>query len=439
MLDKINSFVWGNGLLFLILGTGLFFSLRLKFFQIFRFGEILRKTFFSLFRKTSGKYDKNRISPLQAVSTALSATMGTGNIIGVASAIIIGGAGSVFWLWISAFLGMMTVYAENYLGTLYRYRNDSGQWIGGTIACIEKGLKCPPLAIVFSIFCILASLGMGNMAQVSSISDSFYSAFSVKPILTGIITSVLIFSVIIGGIKRLGKVTQLIIPVLSAIYILSSIIIIFINFRNIPSAFSEILTGAFGLKAVSGGISGDLIRKAINIGLRRGVFSNEAGLGSSGMLHSASSVESPHVQGMWGIFEVFADTIVCCTLTALVILTNDNISNTLQNPSAVIIESFNPLFKDFSGLFISVAIALFAFATLLGWSYCGECAVRYCTGEKGVIFYRIIFSLIIIPGSVIKSADVWTLSDIFNGLMAFPNLTVILLLSARISLPDKDF
>lgn len=437
MLEKINSFVWGNGLLFLILGTGLFFSIKLRFFQIFKFNEILSKTFLSLFRNNKNKYDENKISPLQALSTALSATMGTGNIIGVASAIAIGGAGAVFWLWISAFLGMMTIYAENYLGTLYRYQNDKGEWIGGAAAYIEKGLKCHSLAVIFCIFCILSSLGMGNMAQINAISDSFHSAFSIKPLITGIITAVLIFSVTVGGIKRLGKVTQFIIPILSAVYILSALIIIFMNYKNIPSVFTEIFKGAFGLKAIGGGISGDIIRKSINIGLRRGVFSNEAGLGSSGMLHSASAVENPHIQGMWGIFEVFADTIVCCTLTALVILTNNDINENIQG-SSVIIDSFRPLFNDFSGLFISVSVALFAFATLLGWSYCGECAVRYCTGENGVFFYRIIFAVVIVVGAVIKSEDVWTISDIFNGLMAFPNLTALLLLSHKIKYVKKS-
>jgi AGCS family alanine or glycine:cation symporter len=436
MLEKINSFVWGNGLLFLILGTGLFFSIKLRFFQIFRFGEILNKTFLSLFRNSKNKYDKSKISPLQSLSTALSATMGTGNIIGVASAIAIGGAGAVFWLWISALLGMMTVYAENYLGTLYRYQNNKGEWIGGASAYIEKGLNCRPLAVVFCIFCILSSFGMGNMAQINAISDSFHSAFSLNPLITGIVTAVLIFSVTCGGVKRLGKVTQLIIPFLSAVYILSALIIIFINYTNIPSVFHEIFTGAFGIKAVGGGISGNIIKKSINIGLRRGVFSNEAGLGSSGMLHSASAVENPHIQGMWGIFEVFADTIVCCTLTALVILANDNINENIQG-SSVIIDSFSPLFNNFSGFFISVSIALFAFATLLGWSYCGECAVRYCTGEKGVFFYRIIFALVIIAGAVIKAEYIWTISDIFNGLMAFPNLTAILLLSHKIKYLNK--
>ncbi len=429
MLEKINSLIWGNGLLFLIMGTGLLMSFKMKFFQITNFKEIMQKTILNSFSKE--KCQDGKISPFQTLSTALSATMGTGNIIGVASAIAIGGAGAVFWMWISAFLGMMTIYAENYLGTVYRYQNEKGQWIGGAIAYIEKGLQSRKLAVVFSVCCILASLGMGNMAQISSISDVMKSEFSVNPLITGIITAFLIFCITMGGIKRIGKTTEIIIPILSLIYILSSFIVIFINYKNIFPAFEQIFNGAFGIKAVGGGVSGAVIKNAVNTGLRRGIFSNEAGLGSAGILHSASSVESPHIQGMWGIFEVFADTIICCTITALVILTNGNITDDMTSAS-VVIESFRPLFSEYSGLFVSVSIVLFAFATLLGWSYCGECAVRYSIGEKGIVFYKILFSLCIILGAVMKVSEVWTLSDIFNGLMAFPNLTAILLLSPKI-------
>lgn len=425
MLEKINSAVWGEGLLFLILAAGLFLSLKMHFFQFTHFGEIIKNTIASLFRNNDEKCDSQSITPFQALSTALSATMGTGNIIGVASALAIGGAGAIFWMWISAFLGMMTIYAENYLGTLYRYKNDRGEWIGGAMAYMEKGLGSRCLAVVFSVCCILASFGMGNMAQISSISDAFSSSFSINPLITGTVTAVLIFIIIMGGIKRVGKVTQLIIPVLSAVYIISAVIIICINYRSVPDAFFKIINDAFSPQAAGGGICGT----AVNIGLRRGVFSNEAGLGSSGMLHCASSVKSPHIQGMWGIFEVFADTIVCCTITALVILTgNSEHSGT----ASAVIDSFRPFFSDYSGLFISVSTALFAFATLIGWSYCGECAVRFSIGEKGVIPYRIVFSAVIVIGSVMKISQVWTLSDIFNGLMAFPNLTAVILLSGKI-------
>lgn len=425
MLEKINSAVWGEGLLFLILATGLFLSFKMRFFQFTHFGGIIKNTIGSLFRCHDKKCDEKSITPFQALSTALSATMGTGNIIGVASALAMGGAGAIFWMWISAVLGMMTIYAENYLGTLYRYKNDRGEWIGGAMAYMEKGLGSRCLAVIFSVCCILASFGMGNMAQISSISDAFSLSFSVKPVITGTVTAILIFIITMGGIKRVGKVTQLIIPVLSAVYIISAFIIICINYKNIPHAFSKIINEAFSPKAAGGGICGT----AVSIGLRRGVFSNEAGLGSSGMLHSASSVENPHIQGMWGIFEVFADTIVCCTITALVILTGNS---ECLGTAATVIESFRPFFKDYSGLFISVSTALFAFATLIGWSYCGECAVRYSIGEKGVIPYRALFSVIIITGSVMKVSEVWTLSDIFNGLMAFPNLTAVILLSGKI-------
>ncbi|MGN0606466.1 MAG: alanine/glycine:cation symporter family protein [Oscillospiraceae bacterium] len=437
-LEKINSVIWGDGLLMLILGTGFFLSVKSGFFQIFHFREIFSRTILSVFSKKDKSCTDKHITPFQALSTALSATMGTGNIIGVASAIVIGGAGSVFWMWVSALLGMMTVYAENYLGTVYRYQNEKGEWVGGALAYIEKGLGSKKLAAAFSVCCIAASLGMGNMAQISSISDAMNSVFSIKPIITGIVVAVMIFAVISGGIKRIGNITQLIIPVLSLVYIVFSIVVICVNHSNISSAFGEIFRNAFGIRAVGGGISGNAIRLAINTGLRRGVFSNEAGLGSAGILHSASSVENPHTQGMWGIFEIFTDTIVCCTLTALVILTNDGLCDKFEG-AGLVAESFRPFLKDYSGIFVSVSIALFAFATLIGWSYCGECAVRYSMGEKFVMAYRVLFAAVIVIGAVMKISSVWTLSDIFNGLMAFPNLTAIILLSGKIAFKRKDY
>ena len=434
MLEKINSAVWGEGLLFLILATGLFLSFKMRFFQFTHFGGIIKNTIGSLFRCHDKKCDEKSITPFQALSTALSATMGTGNIIGVASALAMGGAGAIFWMWISAVLGMMTIYAENYLGTLYRYKNDRGEWIGGAMAYMEKGLGSRCLAVIFSVCCILASFGMGNMAQISSISDAFSLSFSVKPVITGTVTAILIFIIIMGGIKRVGNVTQLIIPVLSAVYIISAFIIICINYKNIPHAFSEIINQAFSPKAAGGGICGT----AVSIGLRRGVFSNEAGLGSSGMLHSASSVENPHIQGMWGIFEVFADTIVCCTLTALVILST-GAHKTGNDGVMLVTHAFSKELGGIAPIFISTAVSLFAFATIIGWFYCGECAVTYIFGSCSIPFYKFIFLISAFAGAVSGLEAVWTISDIFNGLMAIPNLTGLLLLRKEIMLPaDQD-
>lgn len=438
MIENLNNIVWGSGMIFLILCTGLYFTLRIKLFQLTHFRLILKNTFLSIFKdkNTTRSNDKHSISQFQALSTALAATMGTGNIIGVATAISIGGAGAIFWMWLSAFFGMAVIYAENVLGTIYRYKNEKNQWIGGPLAYLDRGLGCRWLAIVFAIFCMLASFGMGNMAQAHSISSAMFSTFNISPIITGVVVAILVGIIIIGGIKRIGSITQMLIPLLSVLYILASVIIVLINYKNIPKAFSLIFNEAFGISAIGGGISGAMVKRAINIGLRRGVFSNEAGLGSSALLHSASDTKSPELQGMWGIFEVFIDTIVCCTLTALVILTTGSTSSNLDGVDLVI-KAFENGFGQYADIFITVSILLFAFATLVGWSYCGESSIRFIFGESAIKYYKLVFIFVIIIGATSKLSIAWTISDIFNGFMAIPNLVGILLLSNKIKMPNK--
>jgi len=438
MIETLNNIVWGNGMIFLILCIGLYFTLKTKLFQLTNFKYILKNTFLSIFKdkNTTRSSDKHSISQFQTLSTALAATMGTGNIVGVATAITIGGAGAIFWMWVSAFFGMAVIYAENFLGTIYRYKNEKNQWIGGPLAYLDKGLGCHWLAVLFAIVCILASFGMGNMAQSNSISSAMSSTFNISPLATGITVAVLVGIIIIGGIKRIGSITQMLIPILSILYILASVFIITINFKNIPNAFSQIFNGAFGISAISGGVSGAVIKRAINIGLRRGVFSNEAGLGSSALLHSASDAKSPELQGMWGIFEVFVDTIVCCTLTALVILSTNSTNSNLDGVDLVI-KAFENGFGQYAGIFITISILLFAFATLIGWSYCGESSIRFIFGESAIKYYKLLFIFIIIIGATSKLSIAWTISDIFNGFMAIPNLIGILLLSYKIKIPNK--
>lgn len=431
MFEFINKIVWSDFLLFLLLGTGLIISLRLKFFQILKFPYILKNTFFSLFRdKNTRKSGKEGISQFQTLSTALAATMGTGNIVGVASALVIGGAGAIFWMWVSALLGMSLVYAENYLGTVYKRKTGNGV-IGGAPAYLEYGTGKKYLAVLFCIFCSLASLGMGNMTQINSISSAADDAFGFPPVYTGIIGAVIVFIIISGGIKRIGKVSQILIPILSIVYIGAAIIIIIKNFRAVPEALQSVFTGAFGIKAMGGGISGEIIKRSINTGLRRGVFSNEAGLGSSSLLHTATENADPHRQGLWAVFEVFADTIVCCTVTAFAILTSGSLS-TGKNGAALISETFRNVLKDFSPFFTSLSILLFAFATIISWFYCGECCVKYIFGKKAIAFYRVIFTFCVVIGAYAKLETVWTVSDIFNGLMAFPNLAGLLILRKKI-------
>lgn len=437
MLEIVNNLVWSNFLLILLLGTGFIISLRLKFFQITKFPYILKNTFFSIFTdKSTRKAKSGGVSQLQSMSTALSATMGTGNIVGVASAITIGGAGAIFWMWISALLGMALVYGENYLGSIYS-RKKNGDTISGTIAFLEYGTGKKFLALLFCIFCSLASLGMGNMTQINSISQAMNNSFGIPEIYTGITVAVIAFFIISGSIKRIGKVSAVLIPVLSVIYIIATIWVIFENRSFLPKAFSDIFTGAFGIKAIGGGVSGEIIKRSINAGLRRGVFSNEAGLGSSSILHSGTENISPHRQGLWAVFEVFADTIICCTLTALAILTSGSLSSG-KNGVALAAESFRSVMGNFSDIFTSLSIALFAFATLISWYFCGECCVKYIFGKKSLSYYRIIFAFCIVIGAYAKLETVWIISDIFNGLMAFPNLAGLLLLQKQIKFPKNQ-
>lgn len=433
MLNFINNAVWGSPLLFLMLGTGLLYTLKLGFFQIVKFPHIVKSTILSLSNSKNGNSKSGGVSQFQAATASLAAAMGTGNIVGVAAAITIGGAGAIFWMWISAVLGMALVYGENYLGTKYR-RCIGGRWYGGPMAYLEYGAGYKWIAMIFAVCCIFAAFGMGNMTQINSISSALDGSFGISPTVTGIVAVILCAAIISGGIKRIGMVTQIAIPFLSVAYILAAIFIIICHCKRIPTAFCEIFRGAFGIRSAGGGVSGTIIAMSVNAGLRRGVFSNEAGLGSSAVLHSPAESGSPNQLGMWAVFEVFVDTIVCCTLTALVILTTGAESSG-KDGVLLVTEAFASEFGAFAPYFMSAAISLFAFATIIGWFYCGECAVAYIFGSTGIPFYKMIFLFFVFIGAVSRSEAVWTLSDIFNGLMAVPNLTGLLLLRKEVKAP----
>ncbi len=325
--SAINGVVWGIPMLVLIIATGIYMTVRTKFFQVTKIKHVFDNTLFAIFKKkdVTASKEKKAISQFQALTTALAATIGTGNIAGVATAITIGGPGAVFWMWVSAFFGMMTAYSENVLGIYYRKKNKDGEWSGGAMYYLRDGLNNKIghiLAGLFALFCVLASFGIGNMTQVNSIASALYDTFNLPVLVTGIVLAVITALVVVGGIKRIGKVTSILVPFMAVAYIIGAVIIVIMNIQNVPSVFVSIFKGAFGFKAVAGGIVGAAIKQAITMGFKRGVFSNEAGLGSSVMANCASDVKEPVVQGMWGIFEVFADTIVVCTLTALVILSS---------------------------------------------------------------------------------------------------------------------
>ena len=443
----INNFVWGLPMLVLLVGTGILMTILTKVFQLSHFGHWMKNTLGSIFTdrhitKHTDKEDRS-ISQFQSLCTALAATIGTGNIVGVASALIAGGPGAIFWMWVVAFFGMMTNYSENVLGIYYRRKNEKGEWCGGAMYYLKDGLGAIPgckqigavLAVLFSLFCLLASFGIGNMSQINSIAGNMKAAFGIPTIVTGIVLMVIAALVIIGGIKRIASVTEKLVPFMAIIYIIGALVVCVVNADQFGAVFTSIFKGAFALKAVGGGIVGSGVKMAVTWGMKRGVFSNEAGLGSSVMVHSSSNVKEPVRQGMWGIFEVFADTIVVCTLTAFTVLSSGLMDLetgkvlSASEGSALVGEAFATVFGKIGPMFIAVAILLFAFSTVLGWSHYGTTAFNYLFGAKASIIYRVIFIGFILVGATMKLGLAWDLSDTFNGLMAIPNLIGVLVLS----------
>lgn len=423
MLKVINDYIWNAGLLVLLLGTGIFLTVKTGFFQIRRAGFILRSIRRSLRQSGSSQW---KIS-----ASALAASMGTGNIVGVTAALALGGAGAVFWMQISALFGMMLTYGENVLAMRFRRTEKDGRVIGGAMAYLRYGLGSRILAVVYGVFCILASLGMGNMTQSSTAAQALESSFGFSPEAVGVIIAVFLLLTVIGGIKSIGNAAQFLLPFASVSYMLIALGVIIVNFENIPRAFGEILGGAFGIKQASAGMFGS----AVSAGLRHGVFSNEAGLGSSALIHSNAEDSDRYLQGMWSIFEVFLDTIVCCTLTALMVLTS---GVPVQMGAQPIAGAFSMILGGFGGTAAAVIIALFAVCTMLGWCCCGEMAVRSISSRKrAVVIYRAVFCLCGALGSMGALSDIWALSDIANGLMAVPNLLALLLLSKYITVPKK--
>ncbi len=446
--DSLNSFIWGPAMLAFFLGVGIMFTLRTNFFQLSHFKLWLNSTILASLNneKVLKTKDKHSISQFQSACTALAATLGTGNIAGVATAIVAGGPGAIFWMWVSAFFGMMTIYAENTLGIKYRYKNEKGFWIGGAMIYIERGLGLKWLAVIFSIFCAFASFGIGNVAQIQSISSSLHNSFGVPPLLTGVVIAFAVALVIMGSIKRIASVTEKIVPLMALIYIAGGLIVMLANFEAIPEAFFSIFSEAFHFKAAGGGVAGYGISLALQKGVARGVFSNEAGLGSSVMVNSASDVKEPVIQGMWGIFEVFADTLVMCTITALAILTSGvyQMESYLTNTTAALdgapltAASFGSVIP-YGAQFVAISIMFFAFSTLIGWSYYGERAVEYLLGLKAVVPYKLVFIIVIVIGSVSSLDLVWNISDTLNGFMAIPNLIAITLMSGEVIKMTNDY
>lgn len=445
---KINGFVWGPVMLVLLVGTGVYLTIRTGGIQVRYFGFILKNTIGSLFAK-KGKDHGANLSPFQAVSTAMAATVGTGNIAGVTGAIFIGGPGAVFWMWVSAFFGMCTKYSEIALAMKYRVKDENGVYKGGPMYYIENGLgkNWKWLAVIFAILGGLASFGIGNIAQSNEIAGAMESLIGINPMITGIILAVLVAIVILGGVQRIGQVTSLLVPFMACFYILAGIAVILLRITHVPAALAQIFTSAFSFEAVGGGVMGYAIMVAMRQGFARGVFSNEAGLGSAPIAHATSSTEEPAEQAIWGVFEVFVDTIIICTITAMTILLSglelgaDALSNYASNGAAAA-AAFNQVLPGvIGGKILEICLLFFALSTILSWSYYGERCFGYLTGGNKAVdmIYKGIFIVVVVFGATGSGTLMWDISDTLNGMMAIPNLVALLALSGVTVSITKDY
>ena len=467
--DVVNTFIWTTLGLVLLLATGLLTTIITKVFQVTHIGMWWKNTIGSLFSKDVIKHDETgkAISPFQALCTALAATIGVGNIAGVAAAICIGGPGAVFWMWVAAFLGMMTNYSENVLGIYYRRRNKDGEWSGGAMYYLQDGLGSKKgckhvgkiLAVLFSVFTLLASFGIGAMGQVNKIVVNIESAFQIPALsnvvlyegvnlymlIIGLLLVALAAAITLGGLKRVAAFAEKVVPFMVVLFIVGSVVIVGINYANIVPAFKAIFVTAFSPMAAVGGAAGAAIKTCMVQGFKRGVFSNEAGLGSSVMVHSNSNVKEPVKQGMWGIFEVFADTMIVCTLTALVVLTSGlyNLDTGVLvegvTDATLVANAFGSVFGSFGNMFVAVAILLFAFTTVLGWNHYGTKAWEYLFGVKTTKVYKVIHLVMILFGALLTSSLAWDISDTFNGLMMIPNLIGVIALSGLVMKITKNY
>ena len=444
--NAVVSFIYDNilsiSMLVLLISAGLFLTVRTGFFQFRYFGYVLKNTIGSLFNKNLHKKDSANVSPFQAVTTALAGTIGTGSIAGVATALVLGGPGAIFWMWVSALVGMVTKYSEIVLSLKYREKNDKGAWLGGPMYYIERGLGLKWLAIIFAVFAMISCLGTGNATQSNSISGIVHSNFNVPVWVTGLILTVLVGSVIIGGVKRIATINEKLVPVMAVFFILSSFIALIVNIKSVPSAFELIFREAFNFKSAFGGVAGYGILSAMRYGVGRGVFSNEAGLGSAPIAHAASSTEDPVKQGLWGVFEVFITTIIICTVSALIILTSGAYLDAFcvgavpeLNGASLSGAALNEALPYVGGYVIMISTVFFALSTILGWAYYGEVCARYIFkkhANTAVLVYRICYVAFVFVGAVAEINLVWLISDCFNALMALPNLVALIALSGVI-------
>ena len=445
-LNSALSFAYDNILsvtmMVLLILAGLFLTVRTRFFQFRRFGYVLKNTIGKLFHKNLHQQSQGSVSPFQAVTTALAGTIGTGSIAGVATALVLGGPGAVFWMWISALLGMVTKYSEIVLALKYREKNADGANVGGPMYYIKNGLGVKWLAALFAAFAMIACIGTGNATQSNSISGVLDMNFGVAPWITGAVLTVLVAVVIIGGVKRIASVNEKLVPTMAIFFVLASLVALTCNASRIPGAFALIFKEAFNFKSAVGGVAGYGILTAMRYGVGRGVFSNEAGLGSAPIAHSASSTEDPVAQGLWGVFEVFITTIIICTMSAVVVLTSGIYTDAYNagvapsvSGAALSSAAFNEALPYVGGFGIAASTVFFALSTILGWAYYGEASVGYLFknhAKVAIAVYRVVYVAFVFVGAVAEINTVWLIADCFNALMAVPNLIALIGLSGLV-------
>lgn len=435
----INNFIWGPVMLVLLVGTGIFLTIRINFFQVSHIGLWMKGTFGAMFKKHT---DDVNITPFQAVSTALASTVGTGNIVGVTTAIVSGGPGALFWMWFAAFFGMVTKYSEVLLAIKYREKDADGKHFGGPMYYLSKGANLPWLGTLFAVFATLACFGIGNLTQINAMASVVKQNFNVPTIYTGIAVTIVVAIIIVGGIKRIGSVAEKLVPLMCLLYLVCGIIIIFLNLEKIPGILKVVVSEAFSFKQVGAGFMGYTIAMGMRYGFARGIFSNEAGMGSAPMAHASSNSKNPVEQAMWGIFEVFVDTFLVCSITGIVAIMNLNLTEQGLAGAPLISEAFRvSMPSDFGSIVLTVALFLFAFTTLVGWSHYGTVSLGYLTknNKTAELIFKIIFIIVIVIGSVSELELVWNIADTLNGLMAIPNLIGLLILSPVIIKTTREY
>lgn len=448
--SAVNNFIWGVPAMICIIGVGLYLSIRTKFVQIRKFPYAIKTTLGRIFRKREA--EDGAMTPFQAVCTALAATVGTGNIAGVAGAIAIGGPGAIFWMWISAFLGMCTKFCEVTLAVHFRERNEEGDYVGGPMYYIKNGLgkNWQWLAVAFSAFGVLTVFGTGNATQVNTITTAINSALlnfhvindsQVKTVslVVGIIIAILVALVLLGGVKRIGHVTEKLVPFMAVLYIILALGVVILNVNRIPGVFHDIIVGAFRPASVTGGLVGSFFM-SMKKGVSRGIFSNEAGLGTGSIAHACADTRKPVKQGFFGVFEVFTDTIVICTLTALVILCSGvPVAYGEAAGAELTILGFTSTYGSWVSLFTAVAMCCFAFSTIIGWGLYGARCIEFLFSSKVIKPFMVAYSLVAILGATVELGLMWSIAETFNGLMVIPNLIALFLLSGTLVKLLKDF